>query len=106
MTEDQRKPPRGYSHRLNHCSGCGEPINTTWDPKDRGMPHPKDITMCILCGTLMVFDHGLKLKPLTPEDVERLPPKTVGELKEMQDRWRHSHGKAPLIVLPERSKLS
>ncbi|HUP06815.1 MAG TPA: hypothetical protein VMU47_06680 [Caldimonas sp.] len=99
-----RYPPkaRSYQHRPGICPGCAHLLNSTSDPKNRGMPRPHDLTMCVNCGTLLFFDAELRLHPVTAEMVEALPPQTVAELKEQQDRWRARERRNPLIGLPGR----
>jgi hypothetical protein len=93
---------RAFQHRESICPGCRLRINTTSDPKDRGMPHPGDLTICLGCGTILRFDRKLRLGEVSMADLERLPQATLAELKEQQDRWRVFKGKSRIISLPPR----
>jgi hypothetical protein len=91
---------RGYRHRVSICPGCGHRLNASSDPKDRGMPRPGDLSLCIDCGTILRFDWQLRLKVVTPEEIEKLPKRTALELLEQKDRWLayHGQGKTRIVV--------
>lgn len=99
---DGRRQAKGWKHPVSECPGCGKIINATSDAKNRGRPRPGDLTLAICCGTILRFDLLLKLKAVTPAELEALPQSTLAELKEQQDRWRIHTGGAKLIALPPR----
>lgn len=70
MTELQgptRMPP-------STCPSCGKwldgaaTIGESCEP-----PNPGDITLCIGCGTVMIFDIALKLRAATQLEIDTLP---------------------------------
>lgn len=89
-----------YSHRPTVCPGCRQQLNATSDPKGRGAPRPRDVTMCVGCGTLLQFDDRLRLSVMTPELLEQLPQQTLEELREQQERWRARRGSQSKVVVP------
>lgn len=89
-----------YTHRASVCPGCGQTLNATVDPKERGMPRPGDVSLCVGCGTIVQFDRWLYLSVMTPEQIEQLPPKTAEELLEQQDRWRVRNKARAAVVVP------
>ncbi len=52
------------------------------------MPRPGDLSICQSCGTVLVFDQKLRLRAITPAQLEQLPKRTQVELLEAQDAWR------------------
>lgn len=89
-----------FTHRRSTCPGCGQALNASVDPKERGGPRPNDVSMCVGCGTILQFDQQLRLKAMTPEQIERLPPKTAEELLEQQERWRVRNKARTAVVVP------
>jgi hypothetical protein len=49
--------------------------------------------VCNGCGTILQFDRQLNLSAMTPAQIERLPPNSVEELRQEQERWRERTSK-------------
>jgi hypothetical protein len=47
------------------CTNCGEILDGATSVGCDGGPDPGDLTICIICGHLMVFDDNLKLRDPT-----------------------------------------
>ncbi|HEY1878489.1 MAG TPA: hypothetical protein VGG68_01005 [Caulobacteraceae bacterium] len=60
---------------IDHCPYCGKPHDsaTNADPgRDERPPEPGDASMCIGCGSMLIFDDDLKLSKPDPETLQIL----------------------------------
>lgn len=56
-------------HTASNCAYCGHQLDASFDAggsNDR--PEPGDITLCIECGRLMMFNADLSLRALTEDE--------------------------------------
>jgi hypothetical protein len=52
------------------CTACGIECDTASGVADAdGMPESGDVTVCLACGHIMAFDHDLRLRDLTDDEV-------------------------------------
>lgn len=57
----------------SRCPNCGEPLDAATSPDpDARPPAPGDVSVCIACSTILVFDHGLKLALPSPAQLDQL----------------------------------
>lgn len=87
-----------FKHRVSSCPGCQQTLNATGDPKGRGAPRPRDVSVCAGCGTILQFDSKLRLTAMTPLQLEQLPPRSAAELQEMKDLWRERRAATPKVL--------
>lgn len=66
-----------------HCPACSTRLNG-FSPIDElpGEPLGGDLTVCIKCKTILVFDSFLRLHAM---DIEKIGDKNLKELREMLD---------------------
>jgi hypothetical protein len=58
----------------DHCPECGYALDAASTPDGRKgssqpQPKPGDITLCLKCAAVFVFDEQLRVRPLTEEEV-------------------------------------
>lgn len=69
---------------MDHCPNCGYELNAAAHLKDdKAQPSPKDLSVCFMCSTPLVYDSDLKLSILTEEDMKKLPSEIYEELIEV-----------------------
>ncbi len=56
------------------CTRCGYVMDmaTTLEDPEIHLPKPGDISLCMRCGLLSVFDENLRLQPPSDEKIEKL----------------------------------
>jgi hypothetical protein len=61
------------------CPHCGYHMDRATDPFEAGAPKPDDLSVCVKCGELSMFDEELKQRPLKPEETARcsLDPRVI-----------------------------
>jgi hypothetical protein len=64
----------GTDHHIpqSPCLSCGKPLDGATCVGRDAAPDPGDITICIYCGHIMVFDDNLKLRELSDEEVREV----------------------------------
>jgi hypothetical protein len=50
------------------CFNCGKPLDRAAGLDTDNQPGPGDVTICLDCGHLMIFDDQLALRQLSPEE--------------------------------------
>lgn len=77
--------------RLNvsACPFCGHVMDcaSTTDGKS-GKPKPEDVSVCISCFEILVFDKNLLMQKPTAEFMEELEPEFKLHLSDMQEQGR------------------
>jgi len=51
-----------------HCLNCGYRMDCTTDAYGDGTPKDGDISMCLHCGHLMLFNKDMTVRELTPDE--------------------------------------
>lgn len=54
---------------MNKCLACGKDISAATGVGGARMPKPNDISLCLYCGHLMLFDHQLLLRNPTDDEM-------------------------------------
>lgn len=64
----------------SHCPACGYLMDAA-TPVDGGKdgPTPGDFSVCLNCGEMLVYEAGLKLRKLSPQD--DVSPDNLAELR-------------------------
>jgi hypothetical protein len=75
------------------CPRCGTPVDAAtgvFDARD-GSPGPGDVTVCLYCAAVSVFDADLRLRPPTAEERREMAQdkrvqRTVAEITRFNSR--------------------
>jgi len=62
----------GKDHWLanaSNCIDCGKLLNGATAIDSDSAPDPGDVTVCIYCGSLMIFEDDLSLRRPQPEEI-------------------------------------
>jgi len=74
-------------HDVLTCPVCHYEMDSSTDPLGNDTPNPGDITICIECGSVLVYGEGLRLvQTWDPEILEH--PNVV----RFTDAWLRLHG--------------
>jgi len=80
------------SHRIRKscCTNCDKELDGASSGENPG-PDPDDITVCIYCDHVMAFDHQLKLRDLTEDEIAMVAgdPRII-EYQKMAAEFRKS----------------
>ncbi len=58
---------------MNYCKFCGKPQDRHTEAKSQPVqPRPGDLSICLYCGTICLFDESLNLEPMTAGDLDTL----------------------------------
>jgi len=63
----------GIDHKLDDalvCPECGKPLNGASGIDTDNGPDPGDFSVCIYCGTILVFSEDIKLRHPTAEEMK------------------------------------
>jgi hypothetical protein len=68
------------------CPGCGEALSGSGDAyaRDLAPPADGDLTVCIYCGTVLVYDADLALRILAAEEIDTLSPAELEQIWTLQ----------------------
>lgn len=78
-----------YRHPKTACPCCGKTLNASGaSGNDEGAPGEGDLSVCIYCATILVFDANMTLRLLPQAELETLPEETLIELHKMQTAIR------------------
>lgn len=68
------------------CPECGHEMDrATGAFSERARPQPGDISVCINCGTVLIFAVvGMQLRKAEPREIVRLHPKTRHQIDAVQ----------------------
>lgn len=82
----------GVGHESQHrasCPFCNHRFDAHTPVKEgRAVPVQGDVTVCIECGNVLLFD-GKGLRPMSIDEIERLPNETMSELVLVQEAvWK------------------
>jgi hypothetical protein len=74
------------------CPFCGHWLDrvTAGPANPDAVPVPGDITLCIQCGGVLVFDDGMKVRPPTPE--EQAEAEAMPDVVNMVEAIARVHG--------------
>lgn len=68
------------------CPVCGKKLDAaTHVEKEEAVPGPGDISICLYCATVSVFDDNLKLKQMTNEEFAGLPEEVKTNVRKTRD---------------------
>lgn len=90
-----------HSHHIceDHCPACHRRLNAT-ARSDGGAsrPSPGDLSVCVHCGALLVFDSEFNLDLLAPEGFDQLPSEVKQTLLDAQAHIeQYARRLAPLV---------
>lgn len=54
------------------CSACGAHLSAATGADNDDRPNEGDVSVCITCGNITIFDENLKLRPATPEEYNEI----------------------------------
>ncbi len=59
---------------MHYCNFCGKAQDThsSFGPSESVQPRPNDLSICLYCGTICLFDESLNLAPMSDADLETL----------------------------------
>lgn len=80
--------PRCVRMPETRCPRCGATFDAAsdeWNEHPRG-PRAGDMTICVYCAAVLVFEEQLALRLFTDADLERLHPEQVIQMVIMQQR--------------------
>lgn len=55
------------------CVECGHPFDLATDIATDATPAPGDVSLCIECGNVAMFADDLTLRPISEDEIERMP---------------------------------
>lgn len=55
-----------------HCKGCLKVIDAHTAIDGDRSPIPSDLSICLYCGKICMFDPSLNLSPMTPSELEQM----------------------------------
>lgn len=72
------------------CPSCGYFMDAASPALERKIsPKANDVSMCLSCGAVLVFDQDLSLRSMTEDEKSALPPH-MARLLEAMERHRRS----------------
>jgi hypothetical protein len=73
---------RGPADRLSRCPYCARPYNRHRTIEGQGAPEPGDVSICIGCGEVCIFNESLRLRrPTQAERRDALADRNVTQLR-------------------------
>lgn len=69
-----------YTCSDSRCPKCGERMNGATDPLGSAVPTPGDLSVCVYCGNVLVFNHDMTVRDATRYDVQKLTPELAWKL--------------------------
>ena len=73
--------------REDSCPGCGHPLDSQNDPINRSKASPGDMSICIYCHTLLVFNPDMKLQLGDESKLSRNDRKTLSVVRQILSRF-------------------
>jgi hypothetical protein len=64
------------------CPHCGRGADGVTDPFEEEVPKPGDISICVYCRDVAVFQGDLSLRKMTEEEVAGMEPELTKQLEE------------------------
>ena len=55
------------------CISCGKIFDVVSDVLAENMPIPGDVSICLYCGELAIFDKRMMLRPLKESEISAIP---------------------------------
>lgn len=74
------------------CPNCGHALSWTTNLQDDEQPEPDDLTICLFCESVLVFDQAMALQRLTQaayEDLDEDSQLAVTLMKQQVAHLRH-----------------
>ena len=67
------KPLINTIHRMpeNICTVCGHRLNAAGEYNEQQPPKPGDLSICINCGMIHIFNQDFKIRKLTEDELAR-----------------------------------
>jgi hypothetical protein len=69
--------------KVSACE-CGHSVDRATSAFGDHVPKPGDLTICMHCGRVNVFDGELGIKPLPKRDLRKLPSSTRSQITTLQ----------------------
>jgi RNase P subunit RPR2 len=66
-----------FRARKQQCPVCETVLNAATNPFDDGHPEPGDITVCVVCRTVLVFGEAMDFRLATAEEISEVVPELV-----------------------------
>lgn len=73
---------------------CGKELSAAADPDDRAPPpEPGNLSVCLYCGRLKTFGDDLRLRELTPAELDEVmrDPEAAAEIFRMREAIRKAN---------------
>jgi RNase P subunit RPR2 len=75
------------------CPGCRAPLDRALSSEfNNRKPRPYDISVCVMCGTVLEFDKRLVLRAASRRTINSLPLATRSALLTAKERIMRMHG--------------
>jgi DNA-directed RNA polymerase subunit RPC12/RpoP len=80
-----------HSIQLDACPYCGHQVDSASSLTTPTPPEPEDVSICIQCGSLMIYDQSMRLRRTTDDELKELMeyPDVLRTLR----AWRETVGK-------------
>ncbi len=84
MTEVLSAPPEA-TPGTPRCPICGHKTGAASGVWTDQSPRPGDVSLCLYCGGVIVFEDGLESHPITPEEEEGLSNSLRAQIERVQE---------------------
>jgi hypothetical protein len=61
-----------YTCRDARCPRCSSDLTGASDPQSDATPSPDDLSVCVYCGAVLVFNHDMTMRLAEPDDIQTL----------------------------------
>jgi hypothetical protein len=70
---------------VSHCPWCGYAMDAATNPNDGAtQPKPGDLSVCISCASVLVFNDDLTLRACSPAELAETSPDVMGRIERIQ----------------------
>lgn len=66
------------------CPHCQVPLDKATDPRNENVPAENDVTICVACGSVLMFNADLTVRELTDTEYEALPTELLWEISQFK----------------------
>jgi hypothetical protein len=69
-----------YTHGDARCPKCKVKLTAASDPAGGGTPSAGDISVCVYCAAILVFNPELTMRLMSPDEINGLEPVVADKL--------------------------
>lgn len=74
-----------FATRQTVCGNCGHALTQATGVRGEAVaPKPGDVTICVECGNVMIFNEVMDVRKVTHEDLVRMPLATLITIRSAQ----------------------